>query len=943
MRSIPQAWRQEYIAGNQNYKVRLAMTLANGVHLTITNDHIWEGGFSIEEGTSIDNSFSIGSAIIGKCTVILNNISEEYSSYDFFNAEFDAYLNMVGLTTTDLRLGHYTVDETAYNGSLITLTALDNMWRFDIPFSDINYTFTNLTTARDVINAMCQYAGIGIALATQSFQGYNFRVAKPEQELNCREVLQYLAQATCNYCKMNDQGNLQLLWYDKSAINGITDWDGGTFSTHTRPYSDGDEVEGGFWDSNGVPYGDYPDADGGFFYDNTSVIGYITNNYSMEVGTDGIVVTGVKICTSNQDNDDAYDYSWHDSTLEQTHPRYTLVIQDNPFITKANASSRASTIGAILANLPLRNFMSSTASDISIEAGDPVAISDHRGNRFYSFVTNVRFQTNNPESFSCGVESVTQNKVVRYSNELKTLVEAQRNTQEQISTFDQAVTRMNNLAVNAMGAYEDYEEDGDARIYYLSNKPISKNAQGKCVFTNGSKVYKITGEGFFVSQDAGVHWTNGYDPQTGELVVNLLNAIGINAEWINAGKLSANYIRGGTLRLGGSADGDYKNGSLYIYNSSNVLVGSWTRSGITLYDGSGTASENIIGKWNTSGIDIDKGDINLGNGVFHVTNAGALTATSATITGGINATSGTIGSNSTSGNRWQIGSTSIYNGPSAVTSTSTSGTYVGTNGIMNSNGSNYTQITGGKITSTNVDLSGKISASDGDIGNIQINTSGIGASGTSSNMSAVHINKGDLGVSTDRGSSWSVLCYGTEANSRTGWSKACCVLWNGGDSGAGFHVCNGAPNSKSEFSAMKYNAFQIYRDGDFKAWFDEERFDYWNDLSDRRAKEGIANISPEDSERILKQFRPVSFKFNKNSSQHSDKTHIGFIAQEVQEIDGINDGIIGESSPISGTDEYYLTVNYNEVIPHLVNVVNKQQEEIDLLKQELAELKARIK
>ena len=597
MRSIPQAWRQAYNAGNQNYSVVLYMALADGTRFTITNDHIWEGGFSFEEATSDESSFSIGAAIIGKCTVILDNTNEEYSQYDFFNAQFDVFINLVGVAGQNQRLGHFTVDETSYNGSLITLNALDNLWRFDIPFSDIGFTFTNNTIARQVVVAMCQYSGIGIQLATQSFTGYNFPVSEPKEDMTCREVLQYIAQATCNICKVDNQGNLRLFWYDKAVINNIHDYDGGTFLTTTTPYSDGDAVEGGRWyyDEHGnYVWTNTDDFDGGWFYDNTSTLGYIIDNHSMEVGTDGIVVTGVKICTSNQDNDDAYDYSWHSSTEEATHPRYTLVIQDNPFINKNNASERAQTIGDILAGLHLRSFNASSVSDYSIEAGDPVAINDFRGNRFYSYVTNVRFQTNNPESFSCGVESLTQNKTVRYSNEIKTLVEAQRNAQELVSTYDQAVQRMNNIAVNAMGAYEAYDEIQDARIYYLSNKPISKNQQGRCVFTVGSTVFKLSGDGFFVSTNGGQTFVNGYSG--GELVVNVLNAIGINADWIKTGSIDASVINVTNL------------------NASNITAGTMSASRIT----SGTMSADRISGGTISGnnvtvTNIDASNINSGN------------------------------------------------------------------------------------------------------------------------------------------------------------------------------------------------------------------------------------------------------------------------------------------------------------------------------------------
>ena len=879
MRSIPQVWRQAYNAGNHNYVVVINMTLADGTVLNnITNDDIWEGGFSFEEGTSYDNSFSIGSAIIGKCTVILNNISEKFSGYDFFNAEFNAYLNLVGLSTQNLLIGHYTVDETSYNGSLITLTALNNMWRFDIPFSDINYTFTAYTTAQDVVNAMCQYSGIGITLATQQFQGYNFKISKPEQELNCREVLQYIAQATCNYCVINDLGNLELRWYDKAVINNIQDWDGGTFLTNTTPYSDGCDRDGGrwYWDGSTYVWTQGDEADGGYFYDNTSTIGYITDNHSIEVGTDGIVVTGIKICTSNQDNDDAYDYSWHDAELEQTHPRYTLVIQDNPFINKTNASERTTTIGAILANLPLRAFTATSVSDISIEAGDPVAINDFRGNRFYSFVTNVRFQTSNPESFSCGVESVTQNKVVRYSNEIKTLVEAQRNAQEMVSTYDQAVQRMNNLAVQAMGAYEDYEEVADARIYYLSNKPISKNAQGKCVFTNGSKVFKITGEGFFVSQDAGAHWTNGYDPQTGELVVNVLNAIGINAEWINAGKIDVNRLN--------------IDGIMTAYNTSGT---------VTISGGKITASSVT------------------GNQIANTTITGGKIATD-TITAS-NIAANAITSSELNAN--------------AVTAEKINANAVTSDKI------NAGAVTAGKISVNNL---AAISANMGTV-NVGGNGNGNGVLYVNDASGNTKVTLDSLGIRAYYGEigGWTIeqsgLTYGDDARVRPnriacGNHGATLIGMSGkSDSGDNSGYLEVGINESSDYIHVHWNYIS-------KNDSDGTKYAVFDDGSDERLKKDIEALSLEEALMIIKNTEALSFRYKENDSIK----HYGFTAQRLE----AECEKLGLENPFVRNGEMrgdLKNVSYTQFIAPLVKVVQNQQEEIDLLKQEVAELKARIK
>ena len=97
---------------------------------------------------------------------------------------------------------------------------------------------------------------------------------------------------------------------------------------------------------------------------------------------------------------------------------------------------------------------------------------------------------------------------------------------------------------------------------------------------------------------------------------------------------------------------------------------------------------------------------------------GQFVAKQADIKGKITATSGTIGSNSTAGKRWQIGSTSIYNGTDSITST-VSGTYIGIDGIRNYKDTNtYVNIKDGKITAIGADIKGKITATSGSLSSV---------------------------------------------------------------------------------------------------------------------------------------------------------------------------------------------------------------------------------
>lgn len=178
-------------------------------------------------------------------------------------------------------------------------------------------------------------------------------------------------------------------------------------------------------------------------------------------------------------------------------------------------------------------------------------------------------------------------------------------------------------------------------------------------------------------------------------------------------------------------------------DASTLVISTGTESSKSIA-GSGTSSKTWMISAGTS---------------FGVTNAGVLYATSANLTGAINATSGTIGSNSTSGNRWQIGDKAIYNTTNSMTSTGV-GTYVGVDGIRNYKDANtYVNIQNGVITAKAVNLTGNITATEGTIGGasisngiLQIKNVNIAEQITAANINASGLTIGQsqvTGLSTD--------------------------------------------------------------------------------------------------------------------------------------------------------------------------------------------------
>ena len=139
MRSITSAFRRALADDRRDYVCRAVITLIDDTEIEVDGSRIWEGGFGIEDAVSNDNTFDVGAAIINKATLVLNNIYEEFSPYDFTDAIVEMYVGLDDLddgTDEEILLGTYTVDEPQYDGSIITLSCLDNMVNFDKPYRD---------------------------------------------------------------------------------------------------------------------------------------------------------------------------------------------------------------------------------------------------------------------------------------------------------------------------------------------------------------------------------------------------------------------------------------------------------------------------------------------------------------------------------------------------------------------------------------------------------------------------------------------------------------------------------------------------------------------------------------------------------------------------------------------------------------------------------------
>ena len=121
---------------------------------------------------------------------------------------------------------------------------------------------------------------------------------------------------------------------------------------------------------------------------------------------------------------------------------------------------------------------------------------------------------------------------------MKILAEAGRATRASLDTYEAVAKSMTELISLGYGMHfsKEVQSDGSA-IYYLHDG---------ATLNESSSVWKLTSNGLVVSHDHGTTWaidTNG------NALFNVITARGLNADWINAGKIEIKDNGGNTIFL----------------------------------------------------------------------------------------------------------------------------------------------------------------------------------------------------------------------------------------------------------------------------------------------------------------------------------------------------------------------------------------------------------
>lgn len=450
-----------------------SITLKNGEKLVLDseNDFFISGNGYSEDG---GNGFPLGSALSKSITLVIDNLDERYSNYDFYYAQISLHTEADASSGTERLLeGTFTVLEPTAVGDTIELVGYDDMHKADIDFSSkLSYP----TTAGQLLREVCNTCDI--SLGSPTFKNQDYSIKNAPKKVTCREVIGYIAQIAVGNAIIQN-GTLTIKSYNFSPIANIT--------------KKADLKEGA---------------------------GYcILENYPTDpdIGTDPVTITGIATTKKEENKSTILLRGTEDYALEITNP-----------LIEGNEEEALQLIGEVLIGSRMRSFSGEFFPNPTIEFMDLVCVVDRKEKVYPTFVTSNEFNYLGNSQLSCGIKDPERQKSTYYSEATKIYEHVKKDVQNTKTEFEEAVENLNKTLENASGMYatEVTQPDGST-ITYVHDKPTVEESKN---------VIRITSEAIGISNDGGKTYPYGLF-LTGDLITRILYTVGINADYINSGSI----------------------------------------------------------------------------------------------------------------------------------------------------------------------------------------------------------------------------------------------------------------------------------------------------------------------------------------------------------------------------------------------------------------------
>lgn len=197
------------------------ITFANGVVQELA-----KGDFYLENGvvdSAETSSFPYGVVIPKSTTLSLVNDRDRWRNYSFDGAKIQLYTNydLDSGRTERINLGEYTVLEPETYGEVITVTAMDDCYKLDKPYT------TSLTFPTSALNVYLDIeTQTGINIATAQFDNQDLQIKKKPEDVTFRQVMGAICGIAGGNGRFDSDNRFRIIKYDADMFRSVI---GGSF------------------------------------------------------------------------------------------------------------------------------------------------------------------------------------------------------------------------------------------------------------------------------------------------------------------------------------------------------------------------------------------------------------------------------------------------------------------------------------------------------------------------------------------------------------------------------------------------------------------------------------------------------------------------------------------------------------------------------------------
>lgn len=559
MIEVSQAYKDTLTAGLRNFNAIIDITLADGTIIpTMTNANLRD--FSIDEAISDDNKFTaLGSVIISQCVMQIDDMSDAYYYYNFYDAVVIVHIDTLLLdgTTERIRKGTFFVEDYRYLDGVIELTCYDYLAKFDK-----SYTLSNLAypaSVQTIVDNACSICGVTLSASTIEYADTIIPYGPTNDNATFREVLSWVGQIIGCYVRCTPYGELEFAWCDVDVLNAsYGSLDGGTFDENS-PYASGDNADGGSfnpWNTGYVIASASFDLQGeahNLYYNysqEVAVVDTLISNILITVDPRILIAAQYKLAIATNektgvlifqktddiqtnfylnDNDELIVESYNDidtfsldengsvimetetplelsdadtgpQTISYGEEGFTLSVENNELLNLELAEETARRLGKKLIGMRFRKVTTSHMNDPTMEAGDIAIVWDRRNRSYPIIVTHTTFKIAAQQRTICGSETFNKNSATRYSASSKIYNQFNNSLQLEQSLREQTVDEINTKISALPALYGTIESADNHNIYYIHDQLDKAKSE---------LIWRMEPNNISVSTDGGNTWSTG--------------------------------------------------------------------------------------------------------------------------------------------------------------------------------------------------------------------------------------------------------------------------------------------------------------------------------------------------------------------------------------------------------------------------------------------------